>query len=412
MEDIPISKDQTQYISKLKDFYEYKTQYESLYKDKKKNILKKKSKSITEKLYSIQQIKMSCIQCGKEGGTLFKQENKILSATCLATEPCDLNINIKLSNTLNLRENIDKYNKIVEKLKSDIIITKLSLIFDLEKEDIVSQKFNAIKDEYKDNQKNLDVFQNILNNNINFVVIKDKNSDEEKRILRDDFIKKNETILNNHIKNFNEKIELYKSKNNKKSLEEAIDIHLKNILPIVEYIRQKKYNITYIDIKNNIGLNDESSDEKIYINQHKNYISNYFYSHEKGEILKHVVSIVDKNPVKKNKSKKVVINESPRESGKEIEKTSADVEEKDINIDELFDQDEGGETQEPNKNGEKPILTKKSDEADELFDQEEGVGETQEPNKNGEKPILTKKSEAKKLSDLDELEEFEPEIDS
>jgi len=141
MEDLPISENQKKYISSLKEYYQHKTQYESDYKKKKKSILKKKDLSTTEKLFKIQKIKMSCIQCGEEGGTLFKQENKVLSATCLAANSCDLNINIKLSNTLNLRENINIYDKIVQKLKADVVVTKLSLIFDLEREDIVSQKF-------------------------------------------------------------------------------------------------------------------------------------------------------------------------------------------------------------------------------------------------------------------------------
>ena len=349
MEELPISENQKKYISSLKEYYQHKTQYESAYNKKKKSILKKKDLSTTEKLFKIQQIKMNCIQCGEEGGTLFKQENKVLSATCLAVEPCDLNINIKLSNTLNLRENINKYDEIVQKLKADVIVTKLSLIFDLEREDIVSQKFNAIKETYKENQKILDVFKNILNDNINFIKIEDPETEELKRMLRSDFIKKNQEILNKHLKNFNERVKLFESNSSKNSLAEALDIYLKNILPLIEYIRQHKYNITYIDVTNNIGFNGESLGEKIYVNQHTNYISNYYYTHEEGEILKHDVAVKKKSKRKKRKFKK---------------KTT--------------EQKAGGFLENDDK--------KEEDEEDE--------------------------DEIKKLSDLDELDVFEPKVES
>lgn len=398
MEDLPISENQKKYISSLKEYYQHKTQYESDYKKKKKSILNKKDLSITEKLFKIQKIKMSCIQCGEEGGTLFKQENKVLSATCLAANSCDLNINIKLSNTLNLRENINKYDKIVQKLKADVIVTKLSLIFDLEREDIVSQKFNAIKETYKENQKILDVFKNILNDNINFIKIEDPETDELKRMLRSDFIEKNQEILNKHLKNFNERVKLFESDSSKNSLAEALDIYLKNILPLVEYIRQHKYNITYIDVETSIGFNGESLGEKIYINQHTNYISNYYYTHEEGEILKHDVAVVNKRQNKiKRKRKKKQESESSDDSGKEIE-----------NIDELFEQDEVMGISELSA---EPRSLVEKDETSDVFDKEE-LSIT-DASKSVEKPILKKKSdEAKKLSDLDELDEFDPEIDS
>jgi len=396
MEDLPISENQKKYISSLKEYYQHKTQYESDYKKKKKSILKKKDLSTTEKLFKIQKIKMSCIQCGEEGGTLFKQENKVLSATCLAANSCDLNINIKLSNTLNLRENINIYDKIVQKLKADVVVTKLSLIFDLEREDIVSQKFNAIKEEYKENQKILDVFKNILNDNINFIKIEDPETDELKRMLRSDFIEKNQEILNKHLKNFNERVKLFESDSSKNSLTEALDIYLKNILPLIEYIRQYKYNITYIDVETSIGFNGESLGEKIYINQHTNYISNYYYTHEEGQILKHDVAVVNKrkNKIKKKRKKE---SESSDDSGKEIE-----------NIDELFDEDEVMGISE--LSAEPRSLAEKDETSDGETDKEE-LSIT-DASKSGEKPILKKKSDAKKLSDLDELDEFDPEIDS
>ena len=384
MEDIPIPNEQKKYISTLKDYYERKKQYDLDYKKKKKAILKKKELSTTEKLFKIQQIKMPCIQCGMEGGTLFNQENKVLTATCLASEPCDLNINIKLSNTINLRENIEKYNKIVEKLKNDIIITKLSLIFDLEREDIVSQKFNAIKDNYKENDKILEVFKNIFDDNINFVRIEDEETGEINRIKRENFIKDMQEILNKHINDFNKSVKLYEKDSTKHSLTESIEIYLDKILPILYQIRQKKYNITYIDVVNNVGFNGESLGEKIYINQHKNYINDYFHTHEEGEILKHDVKVVNKRQVKRRRRKKK----------KEPEKEPVD-ESKERKHDGPRPPEEKGET--PDGTPEKEELSVK-DEAS---------------SKSGEKPILKKKSdEVKKLSDLDELEEFDPEIDS
>jgi len=124
--------------------------------------------------------------------------------------------------------------------------------------------------------------------------------------------------------------------------------------------------------------------EKIYINQHKNYINDYFHTHEEGEILKHDVKVVNKRQVKRRRRKKK----------KEPEKEPVD-ESKERKHDGPRPPEEKGET--PDGTPEKEELSVK-DEAS---------------SKSGEKPILKKKSdEVKKLSDLDELEEFDPEIDS
>ena len=51
-------------------------------------------------------------------------------------------------------------------LKKDIVVTKLNYLFDLEKENITSQKFKVIKEEYVKKDKNYVNLKKVLNLNL------------------------------------------------------------------------------------------------------------------------------------------------------------------------------------------------------------------------------------------------------
>lgn len=382
MENIPIPENVKLYITALQDYYERKTEYEESYKSKKKDILKQKELSYKKMSSKIQKIDRYCVQCGRKGGTIFKQENRFLIARCGCEEPCELNINLKLSLTIDLYKEIDKLETYINTLKDNIVITKLSYLFDLEREDITTQKFEAMKQEFKEQQKKLEVCKKVLINQLDYFIFSEEDGSNS-RIHRKLFIKSNTETLNKHISDMQKILLKNKKDPQKYKLSEAVRIYVNNITPLLDNIRNVKYNISYVEPENN----------KFKIQQHKNYISNYYLIHNEGEILQHDVANVKK---KKKKRRKRQPQKEP-EPEKEPEKEPADEDESPHESGKEIEKDDGPRL--PEEKGETP----------------DGETDKEDSSSKGEKPLLKKKSDDPKnikIDDLNDLEEFDPEIDS
>tara|TARA_A100001011_G_C14302139_1_gene841301 strand:- start:730 stop:1875 length:1146 start_codon:yes stop_codon:yes gene_type:complete len=381
MDAVEIPEESKVYYEKLNNYYELKSEYEKV-NNNKKNKIKKKYKdqfgvltiSIPELRSKIDKIKPICIHCGQEGGTLFKQEDKILYARCLCNTPCDLNIQIKLPKNHYLPKFIQTYEKSSNELKKNIIVTKLNYIFDLEKDDITSQKFNVLKKDYVDQDKILNLLKKKLEDQLytteydydNFMLRfndsqnsgEQKTDPEKKYSFRKDIIIEKTKVLNEHISDIKDIIKKHEKEPARFSLTEAVQIYIKNVIPLQEYIRSIKYNISYIDI---VG-------EERRIKQIKNYISNFIFENEPGEILENNVQKV----VKKKKKKK------------------------------------------PRKKKLKPTVLPEKDDTPPQSESKKDLPVKDESPKDSDKETeeTEETEETKNLSDLDELEEFEPTVDS
>lgn len=292
MENIPVPLNLKSYISSLKNYYELKSTYEKRYERKKKKILSKSDSNNASidpfVLSKIQKIKRKCIQCGKDGGTIFKQENRILTAVCNCSDPCDLNIKIKKSETVFLPEQINIHETFLNELKKQIITTKLNYIFDLEKEDITSQKFDVTREEYRDYDKIFCLLKKKLYDQhykypveVEVVQEKGQKNPESKLLTNTEFVLKTDLItektktLNKHIKNIKSIIQEHQTN----SFENAVRIYLTNIIPLLEDIRKIKYDVLYLETV------DVENTTKFYINQIKNYIDKYCYENEEGSVI-------------------------------------------------------------------------------------------------------------------------------
>ena len=69
-------------IETINDYYKLKSRYEDIINNKKMVILKNKELSKKDKRRRFLQLNPTCINCKKEGGTLFLNENRVLSAKC------------------------------------------------------------------------------------------------------------------------------------------------------------------------------------------------------------------------------------------------------------------------------------------------------------------------------------------
>jgi ribosomal protein S27E len=137
-----------EFVEKLNEYYKLKHEYETKKLSQKNSILKDTTLNMKRKQDKYKRMKVNCINCGRNVGTIFENDSGILSAVCgdkLA--PCKLDIKIDRGKFLSLENLIDVFQNGVDEMKEKIISTKLDLLFGYEPESVVLKKFGNLKNE-------------------------------------------------------------------------------------------------------------------------------------------------------------------------------------------------------------------------------------------------------------------------
>lgn len=222
------------YLSELKSYYNLKNKYEKM-KQNYKNTLLKSSGSFDSKKKILSKQKFKCINCKKEGGSIFLETIDGYKATCgNIANPCDLNIDIKKIKTKNLIDEYYNIEKELEESKKKITLTKLNYLFKYIEEDNAVEQFEDLKNELNVNQekynKILEYYYNITENS------------EKNKLLNE----KNEEYFN-LISQYKELIVLFKESEDKKYLKDAIDLYIDKIIVLNKKILETKYKINIIE---------------------------------------------------------------------------------------------------------------------------------------------------------------------
>jgi hypothetical protein len=238
----------------VENYYKLKKQYED---HKTKVIEKIKSKEISKqkKIKEIRNAQFKCVNCGKEGGTIFKKDDGYLKAICgNKMDPCKLNIKILSSMTLS-ENDIREMEAEVNTAKQNIIKLKMDTLFGYITEEESIKKF----------EKNVEIIK--------------KNSvlNTPKFELQNDSIKKKMDTIYAEMANIRELLNEYGATNNKRLLK---DIALKHqsINDILTVVRSMKYPIhevveetVYDRVDNEENFIDESKAPKKTMNVLKQY---------------------------------------------------------------------------------------------------------------------------------------------
>lgn len=237
-------------VEKAMDFF-YKTKhtYEQGLKSKKAKIYANFNLTKKEKKQKIREIKKTCIQCKKQGGTIFSLKNRTLKAVCGAQQPCNLNIEIKLGVYVQKKHLIREVKRNILQIKENIIITKLNILFRLENEEDMLEEFNKLKKEYQQQEKQLLELHRYIEEKLNIA---------NKKVV----LKSAKELLQKELNNFNELIKeakLEKQKNNisksKALLREAIEKYKDEITKLQENIRNVENEYIFININNSEEFN-------------------------------------------------------------------------------------------------------------------------------------------------------------
>ena len=224
----------------ISNYYKLKFQYESKIQDFKRKILGNTSLTKKEKRSRFSKFVFKCINCKRNGGSIFSNKNRTLKAVCGASPPCKLNIEIEHGEYTSRENAVKILSENFEKLKTSIIRTKLDLLFNYIDESSAVKNFEEKKKELNEAGEMYRFFLTdtllITDNPSKFNNIETATSRfylyiQELQILMKDFnTEQNEELIN-------DAVELYKSK----------------ILPTADRIRNLKYayNAVEYDEKNN-----------------------------------------------------------------------------------------------------------------------------------------------------------------
>ena len=129
----------------ITDYYKMKQRYDDRLTRQKQRIIRNPSLDAKSKRQKFKQIRPKCVKCGKFGGTIFKNENGVLTAVCGSQEPCELNIRINRGNYINMRTEEKLVAQEQDKFRTEIIETKLDLLFNYTDEQTALKRFETLR---------------------------------------------------------------------------------------------------------------------------------------------------------------------------------------------------------------------------------------------------------------------------
>ena len=244
------------YFNSLNQYFKLKNEYEKKLLAKKKQVFKnaptrKSGQQLTNN------VKIPCIYCKRNVGTIFLCKNRHYKAFCGdSINPCELKIDIFGGDYYNLIELMDEFDSTMKELRADIINLKLDSLFDYVNKETTIKLFEEKSNEYAIESDAYNELYDKYNENFNFESNTEKYDTFTKNLK---FIKqKTEEV----IKLSNE----YKSNNNIQLLKSAIEIQQTEIIPAIknnnflmyekiymENYKLHKVKISYSNIEENIG---------------------------------------------------------------------------------------------------------------------------------------------------------------
>jgi len=275
---------------KLNEYYKLKNTYE---KEKMKHVsqILKMDASIAKKRRIYNQLKPQCINCKRPVGTVFTcyydhdnaNTGKMLRVTCGdVVTPCNLRIQLD-TGMVELYPNDIKYiEEELKQVKNNIIVTKNKLLFNYIKEEEAIDEFTKYKKEINDYS---DVLANYLQEYYNII----ENPDKKKELQT------KQSEYYEIIKLIKESMDNFDAKSDETFVEDAVELFVKRLEPIMEEILKLKYNQMYVDY--NDSNNTYSLIEKPFT------ISDTEFYHREPKVMEFIIN-TNKRPTDKNKTKK------------------------------------------------------------------------------------------------------------
>jgi Leucine-rich repeat (LRR) protein len=222
------------YIESIREYFRLKKAYElKLHNMKKTAYYKGANKK--ESIYNARSVKPPCINCKRPVGTVFAIKNERYTAVCGdKTQPCNLNIQIFNGDYMNLDNLLTVYKETLEDSKQTIIQQKLDTLFNYVDE---QRSVAMFKEEMKEFNETSEMYQTMKDNYADI-------HDNKARILS---IKRKTDEMYRLREQIGLLMNEYETSGNRHVLTTAMEIHVRELMPVITQLRMLKYDVMLVD---------------------------------------------------------------------------------------------------------------------------------------------------------------------
>jgi len=217
------------------EYYKLKHIYDEKRHRAKRKVLHDNTLDNKTKRVALSSLKSVCVNCGKSGGTLFTETKDTLRAVCNATPQCELNMNIYRGSYKPFFPLYNKLNNQSETIRTNIVKTKLDLLFGYSTEESALSQFEEFRTDFNALEEDINelhmMLVTIIHNNRNKPDIMEATN--------------NMTIIKNRIALL---LREYKdSVGGSQILSNIVKEYIDELLPEAKRLREKKYAINEIE---------------------------------------------------------------------------------------------------------------------------------------------------------------------
>ena len=241
---MPAINNNQDYINKLEEYYKLKSKYDN----DKNEILKRIRKKVNNRELDLRKgneeyknriSKITCYgKCKRNIGMFFGDDStgakrKLIARCGDIDNPC-FNIEIFKGSIKTEQEFVDYWKKEAQKDKLNIVRIKLDVLFNYLTNEDIDKEFNELREKVKEANEEYIEREMVLSNIVN-------NPDKEREI----------TDLNNKLDNIflkqKIKLERFKKGQNSKLVKEMIQEYSKDLIPLLDNLRNMKYEYTNVN---------------------------------------------------------------------------------------------------------------------------------------------------------------------
>ena len=227
------------YLESFNEYLKLKRDYEMKLKKAKKTAYQK-GVSKRDRRQKIDKVKVPCVNCKRNVGTLFSiKDNKYIAICGDKNQPCKLNIKLFKGEYHPLEDIISTYEDALEDDKGNIIETKMNSIFKY-LDDQLSNKY--FEDNLKDYEETVELLKEV----------EDHYEDIHNNFEKKEQVQKKQQQIYDIQENINMLMDEFKKTGNREVLIACINVYRSDLVPALECLRQLKYGHMYVDINDKV----------------------------------------------------------------------------------------------------------------------------------------------------------------
>ena len=242
--------DMDEYEEQLNEYYKLKNEYSKKVQTQQNSIMKDDTLNMKQKRDKYRKMKTKCISCGRNVGTIFNNEDGILTAVCGdKVNRCALNIKINRGKYLNLEDLIDVFQSGVDEMKEEIIKIKMDLLFGYEEENVTLSKFTKLKNELAED------LESVMEYKTRFIEIVSNLGNKPELNMK-------MTIFYNKISTIKSAIEEFNETGRVQLIKDIVTMYDTEMIPLLNELRNLKYR--YMDMEYNAETNTHTLVKKVF----------------------------------------------------------------------------------------------------------------------------------------------------